>query len=333
MATATYVPAPVDELPAALAAFEEFLQERGRLPDLIQCAMLHAQFESIHPFVGGNGRLGRLLITLFLIERRAPHAAAALSLRVLRGSSRRVLHAAAARAHPRRVGAVAHLLRRGRARDGRARDSPGPRAHPPLRTRPREGQGPRAAPRRRAVPHPGDDGPRGAAHPRGHQPDGAAGRPRARGPGAARGVGREALAARVPRAARPRRRAAPGGGPAQRVGRSRAGRGRQVRGHAGAEAAAPRRPPHGRGHGHHRRGARHGRAAPPHRRARHPPLLHRPRLHGPRVLGHRRGRALRPDEGDPRALRRARLHREPLRHAVDRRGPAAVHQAWRRWRA
>ena len=70
MATATYVPAPVEQLPEALAAFEEFLQERGRLPDLIQCAMLHAQFESIHPFVGGNGRLGRLLITLFLIERQ-----------------------------------------------------------------------------------------------------------------------------------------------------------------------------------------------------------------------------------------------------------------------
>ncbi len=70
MATATYVPAPVDRLPEVLAAFEEFLQQRGTLPDLIQCAMLHAQFESIHPFVGGNGRLGRLLITLFLIERR-----------------------------------------------------------------------------------------------------------------------------------------------------------------------------------------------------------------------------------------------------------------------
>lgn len=68
-ATATYVPPPVDELPELLAAFEESLQERGGLPDLIQCAMIHAQFESIHPFVGGNGRLGRLLITLFLIER------------------------------------------------------------------------------------------------------------------------------------------------------------------------------------------------------------------------------------------------------------------------
>ena len=70
MATATYVPAPAEQLPEVLAAFEAFLQERGNLPDLIQCAMLHAQFETIHPFVGGNGRLGRLLITLFLIERQ-----------------------------------------------------------------------------------------------------------------------------------------------------------------------------------------------------------------------------------------------------------------------
>ena len=70
LATATYVPTPVSELPEALAAFETFMQERGRLPDLVQCAMLHAQFESIHPFIGGNGRLGRLLITLFLIERQ-----------------------------------------------------------------------------------------------------------------------------------------------------------------------------------------------------------------------------------------------------------------------
>jgi cell filamentation protein, protein adenylyltransferase len=70
LATATYVPTPTSELPGALADWEAFLQDRGAAPDLVQCAMLHAQFESIHPFVGGNGRLGRLLITLFLIERQ-----------------------------------------------------------------------------------------------------------------------------------------------------------------------------------------------------------------------------------------------------------------------
>ncbi len=68
-ATATYVPPPVEEMHGTLEAWEAFLRERDTLPDLIQCAMLHEQFQAIHPFVGGNGRLGRLLITLFLIER------------------------------------------------------------------------------------------------------------------------------------------------------------------------------------------------------------------------------------------------------------------------
>ena len=68
-ATATYVPPPAKEMHEALEAWEAFLRERDQLPDLIQCAMLHEQFQAIHPFVGGNGRLGRLLITLFLIER------------------------------------------------------------------------------------------------------------------------------------------------------------------------------------------------------------------------------------------------------------------------
>jgi Fic family protein len=70
LATATYVPPPVPEMIEALDAWEGFLHERAALPDLVQCAMLHEQFEAIHPFVGGNGRLGRLLITLFLIERQ-----------------------------------------------------------------------------------------------------------------------------------------------------------------------------------------------------------------------------------------------------------------------
>ena len=70
LATATYVAPPVPEMLAALEAWDDFLHERDVLPDLLQCAMLHAQFETIHPFVGGNGRLGRLLITLFLIDRK-----------------------------------------------------------------------------------------------------------------------------------------------------------------------------------------------------------------------------------------------------------------------
>jgi len=69
IATATYVAPPVAEMHEALAAWDEFLGERDTMPDLLQCALLHAQFETIHPFVGGNGRLGRLLITLFLIDR------------------------------------------------------------------------------------------------------------------------------------------------------------------------------------------------------------------------------------------------------------------------
>ncbi len=68
-ANAPYVPPPPDELMLALGKWEEFLQEHDRLPDLVQCALLHEQFEAIHPFLDGNGRVGRLLITLFLIER------------------------------------------------------------------------------------------------------------------------------------------------------------------------------------------------------------------------------------------------------------------------
>lgn len=66
---AVYVPPPVEDLMPALGNWEVFLHEREALPDLIQCAVMHEQFEAIHPFLDGNGRVGRLLITLFLIER------------------------------------------------------------------------------------------------------------------------------------------------------------------------------------------------------------------------------------------------------------------------
>lgn len=67
--TATFVPPPPDRMLNCLGAWEKFLHERHALPDLVQCALAHAQFETIHPFADGNGRVGRLLITLFLVER------------------------------------------------------------------------------------------------------------------------------------------------------------------------------------------------------------------------------------------------------------------------
>ena len=68
-ATAPYVPPPPPEMMDSLGNWEEFLHTRDRFPDLIQCALMHEQFEAIHPFLDGNGRVGRLLITLFLVER------------------------------------------------------------------------------------------------------------------------------------------------------------------------------------------------------------------------------------------------------------------------
>ena len=67
--SAPYVPPPPEELMACLGQWELFMHERERMPVLIQCALIHEQFEAIHPFLDGNGRIGRLLITLFLMER------------------------------------------------------------------------------------------------------------------------------------------------------------------------------------------------------------------------------------------------------------------------
>ena len=75
-AKATFVPPPVPDMKSALDSLEKFLHERHEHPErahhpvIIECALVHAQFETIHPFLDGNGRLGRLLIALLLHERR-----------------------------------------------------------------------------------------------------------------------------------------------------------------------------------------------------------------------------------------------------------------------
>lgn len=66
LAQATFVPPPPTEMLQALDNFERFLHAEGEIPALIHCGLAHAQFETIHPFLDGNGRVGRLLITFLL---------------------------------------------------------------------------------------------------------------------------------------------------------------------------------------------------------------------------------------------------------------------------
>ena len=70
---ATFVPPPPHALMGCLGNLENFLHAGESYPALIQAALVHAQFETIHPFLDGNGRVGRLLVTLFLCERGILH--------------------------------------------------------------------------------------------------------------------------------------------------------------------------------------------------------------------------------------------------------------------
>ena len=73
LSRATFVPPPVSELNQALGDFEQFLHSNEALPSLIFSGLAHVQFETIHPFLDGNGRVGRLLVTFLLVHRGTLH--------------------------------------------------------------------------------------------------------------------------------------------------------------------------------------------------------------------------------------------------------------------
>jgi len=70
LAEATFVPPPPHEVPIALSNLERFLHAETPFPLLIKIGLAHAQLETIHPFLDGNGRIGRLLITFLLCEKK-----------------------------------------------------------------------------------------------------------------------------------------------------------------------------------------------------------------------------------------------------------------------
>jgi Fic family protein len=66
--TAEFVPPPPEDVDSLMSELEKFVHHTNRMPPLIKAALIHAQFETIHPFLDGNGRLGRLLITFLLVH-------------------------------------------------------------------------------------------------------------------------------------------------------------------------------------------------------------------------------------------------------------------------
>ena len=73
LSEAAFVPPPVPEMKQALNNLERFMHQERDLPVVIHCGLVHAQFETIHPFLDGNGRVGRLLITFLLCYRGILH--------------------------------------------------------------------------------------------------------------------------------------------------------------------------------------------------------------------------------------------------------------------
>ncbi|MCK4233258.1 Fic family protein [candidate division WOR-3 bacterium] len=67
---ATYIPPPPDMMLSLMGDLEKYFYAEDKIPDLVRIALIHAQFETIHPFLDGNGRIGRLFITFYLIWKK-----------------------------------------------------------------------------------------------------------------------------------------------------------------------------------------------------------------------------------------------------------------------
>lgn len=67
---ARYIPPNVEDMAAAMSALEKYINEDRQYDPLVRTALIHYQFETIHPFLDGNGRIGRLLILLYLMEQK-----------------------------------------------------------------------------------------------------------------------------------------------------------------------------------------------------------------------------------------------------------------------
>ncbi|MDP9302427.1 MAG: Fic family protein [Actinomycetota bacterium] len=73
LVTARFVPPPWEEVGPAFADLEGYLHDEDPVPPLVRIGLVHAQFETIHPFLDGNGRMGRLLITFWLMQQGILH--------------------------------------------------------------------------------------------------------------------------------------------------------------------------------------------------------------------------------------------------------------------
>lgn len=68
--TASYIPPNPEDMAIAMSDLEKYMNDEDSLDNLIRVALIHYQFETIHPYLDGNGRIGRLLITLYLMEKK-----------------------------------------------------------------------------------------------------------------------------------------------------------------------------------------------------------------------------------------------------------------------